>query len=248
MSTTPRLYTPQPLCAGQPVTLDREAQRYLLKVLRLGEGDALYLFNGEGGAWSAHITQTSGPLQVTPQQFEPEPMAPLNLTLVQGLSRSGPMELVIQKGVELGLQQLIPLQSARSVARAKGEHKLERWQRIAIEAAEQCRRSRLLQFQPVCDWSQLAGSLPEQGPRILFWEDHRHHTPSLRQWAATLEQAPTQITLLIGPEGGLSAEEVTHATTNLGFQTCSLGPRVLRTETAALAAITALQALLGDMA
>ncbi|MEG3638191.1 16S rRNA (uracil(1498)-N(3))-methyltransferase [Magnetococcus sp. PR-3] len=248
MSTTPRLYCPKPLQAQQPVTLEKDAQRYLLKVLRLGEGSELYLFNGEGGAWLCRITQTSTPMQVLPVDFEPEPSPKLHITLVQGLSRSGPMELVIQKSVELGLHQLIPLQSRRSVAKAKGEQKLDRWNRIATEAAEQCRRTRLMQITPVTQWEKLQEQLPKEGPRLLFWEDSRSQSPSLQHWAQSQLEIPQQLTLLIGPEGGLTEEEVQQAYTHLGFEPCTLGPRVLRTETAALAAITAIQVLLGDMA
>lgn len=248
MAPLPRIHLPQPFSAAQRVVLPPHLHHYLTRVLRLGAGAPLVLFNGEGGEWGARLVDPSPPGVVVLERFQPvdrEP--PVAVTVVHGLAKSNAMELAVQKWAELGGTTYIPLVTRRSVPRpqrGEGEKKLERLRRIAVEAAEQCGRTRVPRLLAPVGWGELEGVLPE-GPRLICWE-RTEGIPPLRQVLATLGN-PTRLTLLIGPEGGLEADEVWEAQDRLGFQPVALGPRILRTETALLAALTAVLTLIGDL-
>ncbi|MEO5363286.1 MAG: 16S rRNA (uracil(1498)-N(3))-methyltransferase [Magnetococcus sp. DMHC-8] len=241
----PRLYWSQPLQTGARVLPDDGMQRYLQRTLRLGPGAPVVLFTGlDGGEWHGVLTDHR-PAQIEVLHFTADQReSALAITLVQGVAKPDAMELVVQKAVELGVERIIPLLCRRSASNAGGEltaNRLRRLGRIAIEAAEQCGRTRVPTIGAPCSWESLTAHLPP-GPRWLFWEQGRASI-ALRQQPHPGER----LTLLVGPEGGLEAQEVSDARESLGFVTLGLGPRIVRTETAALAVIAACQVLWGDM-
>ena len=240
---TPRIHIPNQLESGQTITLDKEAASHISRVLRMKPGDALTLFNGGGGEYNASITNIERH-DVTAQieQFtDKECESPIRISLVQGISRGERMDYTIQKAVELGVHEIIPVFTQRGVVQLKGDRLLKKerhWQAVAISACEQCGRNTV----PVVH-------APETLKNWLA-KDHIHPTalmldPLSTQNIRQVCSEDTPISLLAGPEGGLSEEEMELAS-DAGFIGIQLGPRVLRTETAALAAIAALQTLYGD--
>ncbi|MBF0625761.1 MAG: 16S rRNA (uracil(1498)-N(3))-methyltransferase [Magnetococcales bacterium] len=242
----PRLLVATPLHPDLPVTLNREEERYLLKVLRLDAGAPVVLLDGTGGEWPGEVAAVRPRVLIHLSGHRPVAReSPLAITLVAGLARSAPMEWVIQKAVELGVATVVPLVTRRSVSRPdarQAANKLERWQRIAREAVEQCGRTRLPLIHPPVAWPELPPLLPG-GPRLLFWEEARENGGLGRLPAP----GPT-LTLLTGPEGGLDPAEVAAARDGLGFVTVGLGPRILRAETAAITVLAMAQTLWGDLA
>lgn len=239
-----RVYVAAPLASGTRVTLEGSAASHLTRVLRLRVGETLTLFNGLGGEFAASIDRAHG-REVTVALGEHRPIereSPLTLTLAQGVSRAERMDLVVQKATELGVSRLVPVLTERSVVRLdarQAERKLSHWRAIAAGACEQSGRNRL---------PELAAPLPL---REFLQEAHGGATRLLLSPAATskIDELPRPVaraTVLIGPEGGLAQAEHEAATT-AGFTAVRLGPRVLRTETAAIAALTLLQREFGDL-
>ncbi|MDQ3775890.1 MAG: 16S rRNA (uracil(1498)-N(3))-methyltransferase [Pseudomonadota bacterium] len=239
----PRLFVPARLREGACVDLPGEVAGHLGRVLRLGPGADLLLFNGEGGEWQAIIEVLErGRVGVRVGSHRPgHRESPLHLTLAQGISRGERMDYTLQKAVELGVSRIVPIASERSVVRLsaeRGERRAQHWAKVVQAASEQCGRTRvprLLRVATMDEW--LSGVVP--GLKLLLIR---------KEGACRLsELAPDpSITLLIGPEGGFAAEEAT-AAERAGYRALRLGPRVLRTETAAVAALCALQALWGDL-
>ena len=238
----PRIHTDQALQAGARVELEHGQAHYIARVLRMRAGDALILFNGAGGQYPATLEAVGKhAVVVTTGEFEPvERESPLALHLGIAVSRGDRMDWVVQKATELGVHAITPLLSERTEVKLKGERearKLRHWQQIATSACEQCGRNRLPvvhPLQPLQDWCQRV----EADARLVLDPAAESSDPGA--------SAPASIALLVGPEGGFSAAEIAAATT-AGFHSLQLGPRVLRTETAPLAAISLLQARWGDM-
>jgi len=240
----PRIFHPGPLGSNQEITLEADAANHVARVLRLGPGDPLVLFNGEGGQYAATIEQ-AGKKQVSVRlgAFEPvERESPLAIHLGQVISRGERMEFTIQKSVELGVSCITPLFSERCGVKLPPERlakKVAQWQKIVHGACEQSGRNRvppILAPQPLADW------VAEPGDELkLNLHPRAAHSIQTLPW-------PTHgLRLLIGPEGGLTDEEIAHTRTH-GFLEMLLGPRILRTETAALTALSALQCRFGDLA
>ncbi len=238
----PRIYTGQPLQAGTAVELELGQSQHLCRVLRLKVGAHLILFNGSGGQYPATISTidrksviaTTGNFEATERE------SGLYLQLGIAISRGEKMDWVVQKATELGVSSIVPLVSERTAVRLKGERenkKLRHWQQIATSACEQCGRNRLPQILPPLTLEQWLQSVQADTRLVL------HHTASNTDPGSS---TPSSIALLVGPEGGLSPAEIT-AAEQAGFSSLQLGPRVLRTETAPLAAIAILQARWGDM-
>ncbi len=238
----PRFYCPAPLQPDALLSLPAQAARHV-QVLRLQPGQALTLFNGEGGEFEATVTQM-GRSEVTVrvgQHLPPDRAAQRPVTLALGMPANERMDWLVEKATELGAATLQPLMTERSVLRLSGERaekKVAHWHSVAVAASEQCGGNRVPQLLPV---STLAAWLAKQptapvGARLLL--SLRPHSPGLREAVAPLApDAP--VTLLSGPEGGLSPAEEEAALAS-GFVTASLGQRTLRAETAALAALAAL--------
>ncbi len=238
-----RIYTEHTLASGEEIQLDAGPSRHLVSVLRLKAGSALTLFNGLGGEFSATLlTANHKGCRVAVGEFsDTETESPLNIHLGIGISRGERMDWVVQKATELGVQQITPLYTERTEVKLKGEReakKLRHWQLISISACEQCGRNRLpviAQPQTLAEWTNTAA-----GERKFVL----HHLASNLSSAQT--NNPGSALLLVGPEGGLTDDEIRSAEA-AKFQPLKLGPRVLRTETAPLAAISILQAQWGDM-
>lgn len=242
----PRFYCPHPLAAGAAVDLP-EGVAHHLHVVRMQPGAALTLFDGSGGQYRATLAEIGKKrASALVGEFEPvEVELPYAVTLAQGLPEGSKMDWIIEKAVELGVAAVQPLAAQRSVVRLSGERAEKRqahWQGLIEAASEQSGRNRLAQLLPLADFRRWidAAPVPAQ-PRILL---SPRGTQSLAAWAGA--QAPQALTLLIGPEGGFSPEEE-DAALAAGALALSMGPRVLRTETAALAAMAVLGGAWGAM-
>ncbi len=239
----PRIYHPEALAPHSRVALDANAARHVGRVLRLGPGDALILFDGSGGDYPATIIELGKRELIVEcaERRENECESPLTITLAQGVSKGERMDYTIQKAVELGVTRIIPLNTERSVVNLKGERlqkKLEHWRGVITSACEQCGRNTLPELLPLLslhEWLQQ----PLNGTGLLL--DHRAESG-----VSELQLAGHVCTLLVGPEGGL-AEREREAAVAAGYQGMRLGPRVLRTETAALTAMAAIQSRWGDL-
>lgn len=238
-----RFYCPLPLEAGRTITLPPEAAHHALRVLRLRAGDELVVFDGLGGEYPGRVTETAPKLRLALSACrEIERETTLALTLAQALPSGDKMDWVVQKAVELGVQTIQPLEAKRSVVRLAGERAEKRrnhWQQVAVSACEQSGRNRLPTIGTVLDLPHyLAQPAGENETRLLL-------SPQAGDRLSALPRPQGGVTLLIGPEGGLDAEEEA-AARSVGFSAVSLGPRILRSETAGLAAMAAMLALWGD--
>lgn len=238
----PRFFVPTRLSAGTEVELPDRAARHCA-VLRLRRGDSITLFNGEGGEYAAELTRISRDVAharvISGRSIERE--SPLAITLAQCVSSGDRMDVTLQKSTELGVARIVPIASARSVVRLSSERadrRVAHWRNVVIAACEQCGRNRIPEVAGIVELEAfLSSASGGEGLRLLLAPDASR---SLKQ----LKRA-TVVTLLIGPEGGLAPEEQRYAESS-GFVPISFGRRVLRTETAPLAAIAAMQAMWGD--
>ncbi len=239
-----RVYVDAPLTAGTRVTLERGAASHVTRVLRLRVGEALTVFNGAGGEYAASIEQAqAGRVAVAiGEQRAIERESPLTLTLAQGVSRGERMDLVVQKATELGVSTLVPLLTERSVVRLtaqQADRRLNHWLAIAIGACEQSGRNRLPAIAAPVPLKDFLRSGGDGSTRLLL-------SPGATATLGDLPRPLSAVTVLIGPEGGLAQAEQ-QAAVAAGFKPVRLGPRVLRTETAAIAALTVLQREFGDL-
>jgi 16S rRNA (uracil1498-N3)-methyltransferase len=234
---TPRIYVDEPLSRGREVALPESGSHHVSRVLRLREGDAVTLFDGNGGEWKGILSGRAKARAVEWMDVERE--APLAITLVQGVSSGERMDYTIQKAVELGIAAIQPILTKKGVVKLEGkraEARVEHWRRVAIAACEQCGRNRIPEVRPLLEFSLYLRDMKMEGPRLLLSAYGR----SIRE-----VEVQREATLAAGPEAGFAPEEQA-ALERAGFVKASLGPRVLRTETAALAALAALNALRGD--
>ncbi len=237
----PRTYSSSPLSSGQRIDLDDQAVAHLIRVLRMGEGDAIRLFNGDGHEYAGQLcdVQKKGAAVMVGEILRSDAKTALTLQLGQVVSKGDRMDFTIQKATELGISDITPLWSERCEVRLKGERldkKMEHWQKVAISACEQSGRNRIPTIhapQHFADWAKDNNA----DVRLLL---HPHRQKPLRDYAQ-----PTSVALLVGPEGGFSEQEVEMAMSS-GFAGLTLGPRILRTETAALAALSVFQFQWGD--
>lgn len=240
----PRFFCSQPLAVGATVDLP-EAVAHHLHVVRMQAGAALTLFDGNGGQYQAALLEIGKKrASATVVAYEAvEVELPYPLTLAQGLPEGSKMDWIIEKAVELGVAAVQPLAAQRSVVRLSGERAGKRhahWQGVIVAASEQCGRNRLAALAPVDDFGRWVAQ-PASEPRIVL---SPRADRSLAAWAR--ETAPCAATLMIGPEGGWTAQEEAAALAG-GAVVLSLGPRVLRTETAGLAAVAVLNGAWGGL-
>ena len=238
-----RFYTEQSLSPGQKVILEETSSHHLLRVLRLKPGESLLLFNGNGKEYRA-ILEEAGKKQATvlvQDSRQPDRESKLHITLGQGVSRGERMDFVLQKSVELGVGSITPLWTKRSQVQLSGkrlEKRLNHWRGVIRSACEQSGRVYLAKLHS-------AAKLPD-----WYSVNRKQSLQLVLDPAASLQLSDLtparEIRILIGPEGGLQSDEISMAEAS-GFKRIRLGPRILRTETAALATVAAIQALWGDL-
>ncbi|HEY6452312.1 MAG TPA: 16S rRNA (uracil(1498)-N(3))-methyltransferase [Steroidobacteraceae bacterium] len=243
-----RCFVDVPLAGAATLELPAGPSAHIAKVLRLRPGAALTLFDGRGGEYEAQIlAPDGGGVRVRVGAHHAlEREAPVAVTLLQCLARGERMDWIVQKATELGAAAIVPVASERCVVRldeAGAQRRALHWQAVAVAACEQCGRNRLPQLPPALSFERACVLGSQAEARLLF-----EPAASATLWDAltALRAGPVSgLRLLIGPEGGLSEEEVAMAERH-GFRACRLGPRILRAETAPLAALAAIQTLLGD--
>lgn len=239
----PRIFTPQLLAVGSDIQLEEGAARHLSSALRMSVGQNIILFNGLGGQYSAQLIEVKkGKVAVAVSEFSNEDReSPLDIQLGIGISRGERMDWIVQKACELGATQITPLFTERCEVKLSSERldkKTRHWQQIAISACEQCQRNTV----PVINGAISVDQYLQNSINGLKLVLHHRTEKSLAQ----MININNSIALLVGPEGGLSDREIDSAIAN-DFSPLALGPRVLRTETAPLAAISIIQSLWGDM-
>ena len=239
-----RIHVPGPLAAGTDIALPAQAGEHLTRVLRLEAGAQFILFDGKGGEYPATLGARDGK-RVSARVLSHhaiERESPLDVTLLQGIARSERMDLIVQKATELGVTRIVPVLTERSVVRVDAkqrERKHEHWHAITISACEQCGRNRVPDVALPHALADALVTLPPDSLRYLLATD------GAEPLVTRSIQGAGPIVLLIGPEGGLTEQEIRLAQSQ-GFIGRRLGPRVLRTETAGVAALAALQASIGD--
>jgi 16S rRNA (uracil1498-N3)-methyltransferase len=239
-----RVYVETPVSAGKRVVVNGSAANHIMRVLRLRSGDELTVFDGSGGEFAARIEEFRKEAVVVSvaERRALDRESPLSLTLAQGVSRGERMDWIIQKATELGASRIVPVFTKRSVVRLdekQAERKLQHWRAITVAACEQCGRNRVPELVAPVDFFNVLPADTSGATRILL-----SPTGDLR--IDDLKEAGAGITVLIGPEGGLEDSEQ-EAALAAGFKAVRLGPRVLRTETAAIAALTIIQRYFGDL-
>jgi 16S rRNA (uracil1498-N3)-methyltransferase len=239
----PRLYTNQTLVPGAFLVIEGQAANRVTQVLRLRSGAPLRIFDGAGNEHHAILGNISrGSIGLTVgEQIPGSPEPALSITLAQGIARQDRMDLILQKAVELGVSVIKPLWMQRSQSHLKGERLAKRcqhWQGVIISACEQCGRNILPGMETPDSLANWIHTQPEADCKIML-------QPDSPLTLADIAAPGGNIILLVGPEGGLNSSEQLLVKT-AGFTGIRLGPRILRTETAALAAISGMQALWGD--
>ncbi len=239
-----RIYAPDPLTTGIEFTLPAGGAYHVARVLRLRAGAALLVFDGTGNEHRAEISSINGhKVQVLiGERLHGAAESNLQITLVQGISRSERMDWTLQKATELGVSAIAPVLTARSVVRLdekQAAKKQEHWHGIVIGACEQSGRSVLPKVQTPVRLRDYVSNTRKDGMRLVL-------SPTAPASLAGLSSLSTKVELLIGPEGGLDDDELLLAEKS-GFTPVRLGPRVLRTETASVVALSVLQALWGDL-
>lgn len=241
---TTRLLVSGALINGAEFELDGDRARYLGKVLRARVGDAITVFNGEGPEWPATITRISKTcvgLELG-ESRETGAESPLKIHLVQGISRGERMDLVVQKATELGVKRITPVLTEYGVVKLnadRAEKRRDHWQKIANSACEQSGRTRLPLIDAPVPLKNWFGAKPDKVDAELIL------VPGAATPLSAIPPPNTKVCVMIGPEGGFSDSEYGDAEVS-GFKAVSLGPRILRTESAAIAALAVLQSLWGD--
>jgi len=239
-----RVYVDAPVTAGKSLVIEGSAANHITRVLRLRNGDELTVFDGTGGEFGARVEEFRKEAVIVSvaahRALDRE--SPLPLTLAQGISRGERMDWIIQKATELGASRIVPVFTKRSVVRLddkQAERKLQHWRAITVAACEQCGRNRIPELSLPTDIFDVVAPDTSGSTRLLL-----SPTGDLR--IDDLTDVGKGITVLIGPEGGLEDVEQ-EAAIRAGFKAVRLGPRVLRTETAAIAALTIIQRYFGDL-
>ncbi len=240
-----RSHVDLPLSGGARITLPEDSAAHLVRVLRLREGDACVLFNGDGHDYPARLVQV-GKREAVVELGHATPAnndSPLRITLLQGIARGEKMDLILQKATELGVAAIMPVNGERTEVKLDAERagkRLAHWREVAVSACEQCGRATVPGIAPPQSLEQAVQTLDRDMTRLILDPEAVHRLATLAA------PASMRIAIAIGPEGGWSPRDLA-TLVNAGFTGLQLGPRVLRTETAGLAAIAALQARFGDL-
>ena len=240
----PRVYHSGQLQTGRDFALDVASSHHLARVLRLTPGDSISLFDGTGGEYRGVVRSIDrGVVRVRSEAFDPvERESALPVGLAQIVSSGERMEFTVRKAVELGVAWIQPLTGRRGKVRLAGERaerRIAHWQRVVTAACEQCGRNRVPAVRPLIDLVDWLGEVPRTPQRLILEPNAERSLSAAGPFAGA-------VTLLAGGESGFAPEE-NEAAVFSGFVPVHLGPRVLRTETAGLAALAAIQALWGDL-
>lgn len=238
-----RIYTATSLVSGETIELDENAFNHAVRVLRLKQGDTLILFNGEGGEYEAELVevQKKRASAIIGEFLHQDCESPLPIILGQCISRGDKMDYTIQKAVELGVTEIVPLFSERcgvKLNQERIEKRMHHWHGTIISACEQCGRNRIPKLHQATSLDEWQQKLNASHKLVL--------DPTATDSIATLAKPEKDVVLLIGPEGGLTDQEIKTAIES-GFTGIRLGPRTLRTETAGLTALSVIQQLWGDL-
>lgn len=241
-----RLFVEVPLHPDCDVVLPATAAAHAIRVLRLRPGDAVTLFNGDGSEYPAHlVTAGTREVRVTIESTETSAReSPLRITLLQAIARGEKMDWIIQKATELGVARIAPVTTERSEVRldpVRGTKRLEHWRAVAIAACEQCGRNVVPHIDALAELAKWPSdnAVPGTSARWMLY-------PGGNTRLRDLKLEPGALILAVGPEGGFGGDDLAGLRTQ-GFRELALGPRILRTETAGIAALAALQALYGDL-
>ncbi len=240
-----RVFVPQEQINGDRITINGQDAKHIATVLRHEVGDFLEVIC-EGLVYETEIVAIEKGLVQAKVVAIPDIQAeqPIEIYLLQGLPKGDKLEWIIQKSVELGVYQVLPVVMERSVSQLtaeKAKKKRERWQTIAGEAGKQCRRNRIPEVIVPQGLEQALKSLPQDCKILAPWEEE-----ATKGIGAFLQGTPTSVAIIIGPEGGISSKEI-DLIRSYGGETVTMGPRILRTETAAIAAITMVAYAWGDL-
>jgi 16S rRNA (uracil1498-N3)-methyltransferase len=235
--------------AAGSITVEGSEARHMIQVLRLKPGDSVRLYDGAGGEYEGLIRSiTAGRAEVVIEGKVPQTAeSPLHLVVAQGFLKERKMEELIRPLSELGAVSWIPFFCERSIPRPDPQRlaaRVQRWHKIARESLKQCRRSKQLDIQPPTDFETVLKSDEGWNLKLIFWENESA-TPG-RDWNPDGRQPLEKILIMLGPEGGFSEQEVRRAQ-GMGFAVAGLGPRILRAQTATLAACALMQFLFGDL-
>ncbi|MBX3680143.1 16S rRNA (uracil(1498)-N(3))-methyltransferase [Cognatazoarcus halotolerans] len=238
-----RFFCPPPLPENQDFELPADVAHHAERVLRLRPGDSLVLFDGEGGEVPGILVAVGKSARARlAERRSGDRESPIRITLVQALASGDKMDLIIQKAVELGAAAVIPVVAERSVLKLsaeRAEKRLAHWRQVVVSASEQCGRNRLLQLAPVLSLEAYLGSQATGVTRLALVPGEGERLIDMR------DPGSGDTHVLVGPEGGWSERELA-AICRAGCRPVTLGPRILRTETAGLAALAAAQAVWGD--
>lgn len=243
----PRFYVPSPRIEKGLLKVEGSEVRHIRRVLRLKVGDRLVLFDGSAKEYEGIIVEESPSSVVIKVQgiFSPPKESPLEVTLAQSLLKGEKMEYLIQKATELGIRRIIPFFSSRSVPlldKSKKLRRYHRWEKIAIEACKQCGRITVPKVEPLQNYLEMLGMASPEALRLILWEKEGQGLKEVLKES----KGRTTIFFMVGPEGGMSDEEVEEAE-RAGFIPITLGKRVLRSETAGLCLLSILQYERGDL-
>jgi 16S rRNA (uracil1498-N3)-methyltransferase len=242
-----RFYVPHPQIEDGILRVEGDEVRHIRKVLRLRAGDALSIFDGSGKEYEGTLVKEgSASVSIRVQTIFPSQReSDLEIIFAQSLLKGEKMDYLIQKATELGVKRIVPFISSRSIPSLEKKKRIDRhrrWEKIAIGASKQCGRGIVPMIDPLQEYPQILQSVPRETLRLILWEEGGKR---LKEVLKKLEQE-TAVFFLVGPEGGLTKEEVEQAT-RVDFIPITLGERVLRSETAGLCLLSVLQYEWGDM-
>jgi 16S rRNA (uracil1498-N3)-methyltransferase len=243
----PRFYVSQPRIENDRLRIEGDEIKHVRKVLRLKAGDEIVIFDGAGKEYEGSIIEESpSSVEVMVQNiFISEKESHLGVTLAQSLLKGEKMDYLIQKATELGVKEIIPFFSSRSIPRFEKTNAFKRhrrWKKIAIEASKQCGRGVIPDIEPIQDYSEMVQNTSPEFLRLVLWEKEGTRLKEILEES----KGKKQIFFIVGPEGGLTSEEVWLAKQN-GFTPVTLGKRILRAETASLCFLSILQYEWGDV-
>jgi 16S rRNA (uracil1498-N3)-methyltransferase len=238
-----RLFCSIPLAHRAQANLPGGAAHHAIRVLRLKRGDEVRLFNGEGGEYEAsiHRVEKDSVTVDIGRHHVVERESTLQVCLAQAITTGDKMDYTLQKAVELGVRRIQPLQTNRAVVRLnqeRAEKRLQHWQNVVVAACEQCGRNTVPHVNPIMPFEEWVASTDPKAMRLML-------SPVAEKSLRDCPAPDAEVNLVVGPEGGLNREEVAFAQLK-GFTSVRMGARVLRTETAPLAALAAMQILWGD--